>query len=155
MGARYVWDERCESCGTMNAVAYAESCGITSWKCEKCGRKYNIIQNFTSVVVPTQGESMKAAIDVLRFALQDNIDLVKYIKRLNQYPEKEKRESCRQVIAVLEAAGRVDKEAALRELAVVPSSWRSPSPAGFLGMSHEIHSQIRALLESLPDKEKP
>ena len=56
MGARYFWDEKCEHCGTTHGVMYAESNGITTWKCDTCGREYDIIMKFESISIPNSGQ---------------------------------------------------------------------------------------------------
>jgi phage FluMu protein Com len=45
MGDRYILNVKCPKCDFINEeVYYAPTCGFISHKCEKCGKKINLIK---------------------------------------------------------------------------------------------------------------
>jgi len=58
-------------------------------------------------------------------------------------------DECRSAIRLLEAAGRVDRKKDLEEFQRFMCRW-----GGMISSEQESYERIRALLESLPDKEK-
>ena len=58
-------------------------------------------------------------------------------------------DECRSAIRLLEAAGRVDRKKDLEEFQRFMCRW-----GGMISSEQESYERIRALLESLPEKEK-
>jgi len=58
-------------------------------------------------------------------------------------------DECRSAIRLLEAAGRVDRKKDLEEFQRFMCRW-----GGMISSEQESYERIRALLESLPDKEE-
>lgn len=46
MGDRYQWDEPCPKCGANIECYYAESCEMTTARCDKCGAEFGIVMGF-------------------------------------------------------------------------------------------------------------